>query len=89
MKLLISKSVEAGKTELSVHFVTPKENEPFDYVKLIEHLYHNPFEVVELSYNENVTDEEKTKIEEMFEEIKKESQTDRSDGTEPKIEILK
>lgn len=74
MKLKISKIDDDGKTELYIRFVTPKGENEFDYIKLIEHLYHNPSEEVELSYSENITEEEKTKIQEMFDEIKKESQ---------------
>ena len=70
MKLLISKIDESGKTQLSVKFANPKGEEVFDYIKLIEHFYHKPLEEVELSYSENVSDEERLKIEEMVAEVK-------------------
>lgn len=77
MKLKVSKIEESGKTQLSVKFLTSKGEEEFDYIKLIEHLYHKPLEEVELSYSENITEEEKEKIREMFDEIKTESQKEK------------
>lgn len=84
MKLLISKIDESGKTQLSVKFTTPKGEEVFDYIKLIEHLYHKPLEEIKLSYSDNVTDEEKNKIQEMFDDIIKEAQKTKVESTENK-----
>ncbi len=74
MKLEISKIEESGKSQLSVKIVTAKGEEVFDYIKLIEHLYFKPLEEIKLSYSNNVTEEEKNKIQEMFDDIKKEAQ---------------
>ncbi len=74
MKLMISKIEESGKMQLNVKFLTVKGEEAFDYIMLIEHLYLRPLEQIEFSFSKNVTDEEKDKIQEMFDEIKKEAE---------------
>jgi len=74
MQIVIKKIEESGKMQLSVNFLTPKGEETFDYIKLIEHLYHKPFEQIEFSFSDNVTKEEQDKIHKMFDEIKKEAE---------------
>jgi len=82
LKLMISKIEQSGKMELSLKFVTTKGEESFDYIKLIEHLYHKPLEEVQLLYSDNVTEEEKVKIQEMFDEIKEEAKNSKIESSE-------
>ena len=81
MKLLISKIEENGKTQLSVKFSGLKGEEEFDYVKMIEHLYHNPHIEIELTFSESILDEERQKIKELFNDIKTEAQKEKKDTT--------
>ena len=80
MKLLISKIEENGKQQLSVKISSPKGDENFDYIKMIEHLYHNPNIEIELSFSESILDEERQKINEMFKDIKSEAQKENKEA---------
>ena len=75
MELMISKIEESGKLQLNIKFLTAKGEENFDYIKLIDTLYHKPQEEIKFSFSDTVSDEEKIKIQELFDEIKKISST--------------
>ena len=80
MKLLISKIEENGKPQLSVKISSPKGDEYFDYIKMIEHLYHNPNIEIELSFSKTILEEERQKISEMFKDIKSEAQKENKEA---------
>ncbi len=70
MEFLIQKTREDEKNFIIKIMYKKDKKEDFDYIKMIEHLYHNPSVIVKFSFSDDITDEERKRIKGMFDNIR-------------------
>lgn len=78
MNLSFSREADS---EIKVLMEIEGHESDFDYIKFIDHLYSTKSEIT-VSYSDDISDDEKTKLNEMIKEIKDQVIQDQAEDTE-------
>lgn len=87
MKLSIIKNKTSNDDGYIVKIVNNGVEEDFDYVKLIDYLYHNKDTNIEIEFSEDIENSDKNEVLNLFDKIKKEITSEKSTTNSEKTNL--